>query len=260
MEARFARLAAAALVALGLTACSTPVPLATPAPAMSEISARETLVGLRGGKVNAWVNADGRQWVASGKSLVIGHDALHFNSVNISLQDITSLSTVLTMNNNFVVTIGLAGGRQIELVEQNIGDAIPGSVLAAAIARLRQAAPDAAAQATDFEQAAATYRAATSRPEPGERQRHHEVQAEAYVRDKQFLRAAETYAEAVAEVPAWPQGHFNFALVLETLGDYELAIEEMQHYLALVPEAENARAAQDKIYEWETHLPTGASR
>lgn len=79
----------------------------------------------------------------------------------------------------------------------------------------------------------------------------YKVQAEGAVRDKSFNDAADYYAEALKIVPWWPIGHFNRALVLGETGDYELAKREMNYYLQLAPDAPNARAAQDKIYDWE---------
>ena len=130
--------------------------------------------------------------------------------------------------------------------------------LASALLVLKQDAEKYSSAKIAFEQAAASYRAAEPKPPFPESVRRYQIQAEEAVRKQQFLRAAETYVTALDEVPAWPQGHFNFALVLESLDDYELAIEEMQHYLALVPDAANARAAQDMIYRWQTHLPDSA--
>jgi tetratricopeptide (TPR) repeat protein len=78
----------------------------------------------------------------------------------------------------------------------------------------------------------------------------YKVQAESAVRDKEFDDAADLYAEALKIVPWWPVGHFNRALVLGEVGDYEMAKREMNYYLQLVPGAPNARAAQDKIYDW----------
>lgn len=79
----------------------------------------------------------------------------------------------------------------------------------------------------------------------------YKVQAEGAVRDKEFFDAADLYAAALKRAPWWPVGHFNRALVLGESGDYEMAKREMNYYLQLVPDASNARAAQDKIYEWE---------
>lgn len=78
----------------------------------------------------------------------------------------------------------------------------------------------------------------------------YKVQAEGAVRDKEFDDAADLYSKALKIVPWWPVGHFNRALVLGETGDYELAKREMNYYQQLVPDAPNARAAQDKIYEW----------
>ena len=51
--------------------------------------------------------------------------------------------------------------------------------------------------------------------------------------------------------PWWPEGYFNRALILGELNRFAEAMREMKRYLQLAPDAPNARAAQDKIYEWE---------
>ena len=79
----------------------------------------------------------------------------------------------------------------------------------------------------------------------------YKVQAEGAVRDKAFDDAADYYAAALKVAPWWPAGHFNRALVEGEVGEYKLAQRAMNYYLQLVPGASNARAAQDKIYEWE---------
>jgi tetratricopeptide (TPR) repeat protein len=111
-----------------------------------------------------------------------------------------------------------------------------------------------AAEKAQFDAAAAQYRSAATKPDIGEEVRRYEVQAEDAVHNKDFERAAGLYESALQLAPWWPQGHFNRALLLESLEQYDLAIEEMQHYLALVPDAPNARAAQDKIYAWQGKL------
>ena len=75
--------------------------------------------------------------------------------------------------------------------------------------------------------------------------------AEAAIRDKDFEGASTQYAKALAIASWWPEGRFNRALVLGELRRYTEAVREMKRYLQLVPEGPNARAAQDKIYEWE---------
>lgn len=110
---------------------------------------------------------------------------------------------------------------------------------------------DPAAEA-EFSNVAARYRQATVKPEFPEAVRRFRVQAEAAVRDKEFDEAADFYAEALKLAPWWAEGHFNRALILGELKEYGGAMSEMKKYLALVPDAANARAAQDKIYEWES--------
>ncbi len=105
--------------------------------------------------------------------------------------------------------------------------------------------------AARFEEVAARYRSTSTKPEFPESARRYRVQAEAAVRDKEFDEAADFYAEALNLAPWWPEGRFNRALILGELKEYAEAAVEMKRYLALVPEAGNARAAQDKIYEWE---------
>jgi len=105
---------------------------------------------------------------------------------------------------------------------------------------------------TSFTASLADYRnkAASNAALPEEANRY-KVQAAGAVRDKEFDEAADLYAAALKIAPWWTAGHFNRALVLGEAGDYEMAKREMNYYLQLVPDAPNARAAQDKIYEWE---------
>ena len=102
-----------------------------------------------------------------------------------------------------------------------------------------------------FAKAAKAYRDAAVKPIFPEEARKFKVQAEGALNDKKFEDAADLYGEALNIAPWWPEGHFNRALVLAEIGDYELAILEMKHYLTLVPNAPDAHAAQNKIYDWE---------
>jgi tetratricopeptide (TPR) repeat protein len=102
-----------------------------------------------------------------------------------------------------------------------------------------------------FQEAARNYRASAAKPQLTEGARRFEVQAEGAIRDKDFEAAVNYYGQALDLAPWWPKGHFNRALVLSEVDDFPDAIGEMKRYLALVPDAPNARAAQDKIYDWE---------
>ena len=103
----------------------------------------------------------------------------------------------------------------------------------------------------EFAAALESYRAAAAKHELPEEARRFKVQAEGAVRDKDFAGAAGFYKRALQVAPWWPEGRFNRALVLSETGDFQGAMTEMKRYLALVPDAPNARAAQDKIYAWE---------
>jgi hypothetical protein len=103
----------------------------------------------------------------------------------------------------------------------------------------------------EFERQAQSYRDAAVKPVPGEDVRRYRVQAETAVSENRFQDAADLYAKALQIAPWWPEGHFNAALILGELHQYDNAIDHMRKYLALVPNAPDARAAQDKIYAWE---------
>jgi tetratricopeptide (TPR) repeat protein len=85
-----------------------------------------------------------------------------------------------------------------------------------------------------------------------EEQRKLIVQANAANDVKQYFSALEYYEKAMALDPfSFPAAYFNMALISERVNRYEDAIFNMKKYLILVPDADDARAAQDKIYEWE---------
>jgi hypothetical protein len=102
-----------------------------------------------------------------------------------------------------------------------------------------------------FRQTAANYRNATQKPALPEDVRKYKIQAEFAVRQKRFDDAADRYDQALQIASWWPQGHFNRALILGELKRYGEAIDEMNRYLLLVPDAQNVRAAKDKIYQWD---------
>lgn len=102
-----------------------------------------------------------------------------------------------------------------------------------------------------FQGVVAKYLAANPKPGLPEEARKFKVQAEFAMQEKQFDKAAELYGKALEIAPWWPEGHFNRALILGETKKYWDAMREMKRYLLLVPDASNARAAQDKIYQWE---------
>ena len=107
-----------------------------------------------------------------------------------------------------------------------------------------------------FKPLAEQYRKLPVKPPVPEEQRRYIVQANALNQMKQYDQALELYHKAVEVDPvAFPAAYSNMALLSAQMNNYTLAIHFMKRYLMLVPEAEDARSAQDKIYEWEIMAP-----
>lgn len=116
-----------------------------------------------------------------------------------------------------------------------------------------------AADRAAFAALAVQYRALAEKPALPESVREHKIAAEKAVRDKNYADAIREYNAGLAANPAWPQAWFNKAMIYAELDVPEGAIDAMEHYLLLVPDAENARQAQDKIYEWKALLAHAGS-
>jgi len=110
---------------------------------------------------------------------------------------------------------------------------------------------DQAASELEFKKAADLYQGSATKPTLPEECRRYRVQAESAIAEKNFSDAAEIYSKALKVAPWWPGGHFNRAIVLAEIGDFDQAIVEMNRYLMLEPNAPDARAARDRTYEWE---------
>lgn len=82
--------------------------------------------------------------------------------------------------------------------------------------------------------------------------RRYGVQAISLVEQKRYDDAVMAYAQAMELAPWWSAAHFDQALILASQNQFTQAIPGMKRYLLLAPGAGNARAAQDKIYEWES--------
>jgi formylglycine-generating enzyme required for sulfatase activity len=102
-----------------------------------------------------------------------------------------------------------------------------------------------------FQEVVAKYLAAKPKPVLPEEARKYKVQAEFLVQEKQIDKAIELYGKALDIAPWWPEGHFKLAQILAETKHYRDAMREMKHYLQLEPDGADARAAQDKIYQWE---------
>lgn len=105
-----------------------------------------------------------------------------------------------------------------------------------------------------FAALAERYRSTADKPDLPESARRFKIAAETAVREKRLLDAVKAYDQALAVFPEWPQGRYNSALIYGEMLALEPAISQMERYLSLVPDAGNARAAQDKVYEWQSKL------
>lgn len=103
-----------------------------------------------------------------------------------------------------------------------------------------------------FKEKAAKYRAAKIKPQVSEAQRKFIVQANAFTQKKDYAAAIARYNKAIELDPvSYPEAYFNLALLSAQENRFKSAIGYMEKYLLLAPDAKDARAAQDKIYEWE---------
>ncbi|MBB3186251.1 tetratricopeptide repeat protein [Microbacter margulisiae] len=103
-----------------------------------------------------------------------------------------------------------------------------------------------------FKQVAEQYRALKTKPVQTEEQRKYVVQATFFAQQKKFPQAIELYKKALfVDSTAFPIVYYDLANIYAETQSYSAAIFYMKEYLMLVPDASGARAAQDKIYEWE---------
>jgi tetratricopeptide (TPR) repeat protein len=110
------------------------------------------------------------------------------------------------------------------------------------------------AAVAQFKQQKETWRTATPRPQMPEGARQHKVLAENAVQEKNSDKAIDEYEAALQIFPTWPEGQFNVALICGETGDYDCAVEHMQDYLELVPDAPDAQSAKDKLIVWKDKL------
>ncbi|MCX8026661.1 MAG: tetratricopeptide repeat protein [Thermodesulfovibrionales bacterium] len=84
--------------------------------------------------------------------------------------------------------------------------------------------------------------------------RRHFLHAEVLFSNNKFEEAIEELNRASQIQPFNPQIYFNKAVVYEKVSDYSKAIENMEIYLQLNPNATNAQTIRDQIYKWRFML------
>ena len=119
-----------------------------------------------------------------------------------------------------------------------------------AINHLREYALNPSNPLRNFKQQAASWHAQTPKPPIPEEVRVQRLLAENAVKEKKPYIALVHYEIGLELYPTWPQGYFNAALIAAELEFYADAIEHMQSYQELVPDAPDAQAARDQIVIW----------
>ena len=119
----------------------------------------------------------------------------------------------------------------------------------------KNTAPEAYAAAESAEaaflEAAKKYRDMPVRPPLPEDVQRLRVLAEDAFQNKDFKKAAKYYEQALEIEPLWPDGQYNAAFLYGEIKDYEMAVNHMKRYLAIVPEAKDAKEARETMYLWE---------
>jgi hypothetical protein len=110
-----------------------------------------------------------------------------------------------------------------------------------------------------FDQQVAAWRAAGSKVDPPEEaQRHFAIAQEAFA-EKNFEHQAEELEAALQVYPTWPAEQSDLAVILGELNRYSGAIEHMQMYLDLVPDAPDAQKAKQQIWIWQDKVAQNQS-
>lgn len=103
-----------------------------------------------------------------------------------------------------------------------------------------------------FKPIALKYNSLKEKPIVSEAQRKLFIQADKFNQQKNYIEAIKLYNKAITiDQTAFPEAHLNLALLFAQANFFDYAILCMKKYLLLEPEADDARNAQDKIYEWE---------
>ena len=122
---------------------------------------------------------------------------------------------------------------------------------AVALNRLHVLANDNGAAWNQFRQQAAAWRALAAKPPLPDAVRIQRIAAEDAIKNSHPDAAMDYYETGLAQYPTWPEGHFNAALIAAELGDYTDAVEHMQSYLELTPNATDAQSARDQVDLWQ---------
>jgi len=108
----------------------------------------------------------------------------------------------------------------------------------------------------DFHKQASAWRALATKPALPDAARVLRLMAEDAIKNKKPEDALMFYEQALDVYHTWPEGWFNAALVAGELGRYDDAVDDMQNYLELVPDAKDAQSARDQMEMWKIRAQT----
>lgn len=107
-----------------------------------------------------------------------------------------------------------------------------------------------------LEQQVVGWRAAGSKVDPPEEAQRHFAIAQAAFQEKNFQHQAEELSAALEIYPTWPAEQYDVAVLLGELNRYSEAVEHMQMYLELAPDAPDAQKAKRQIWIWQDKMKT----
>jgi hypothetical protein len=96
------------------------------------------------------------------------------------------------------------------------------------------------------------------KPPLPEEARRNAILAETAIKEKRFIEAIRYYEAGLQVERLWPEGHFRVAMLYEETSDFGKAVEHLHWYLDLVPDADDAPAARDKLAVLEQKAPKAA--
>jgi hypothetical protein len=119
-----------------------------------------------------------------------------------------------------------------------------------ALNRLIWAARDKEGELASFRERIAIWQGLGAKPQLPEATNRERILAENAVREKDAVRAVAHYERGLELFETWPEGWFNLALMYAELHDYAGAVDSMNRYLALAPDAQDAPAAREQLIIW----------
>lgn len=103
----------------------------------------------------------------------------------------------------------------------------------------------------EFTAQTAAWRALAAKPPVSDEVTKKRLLAEDAYEHKDFSAALEYYEAGTALDPTWAWGWFNAAILYGEMGQYNDAADCMKRYLILLPDANDAAAAKEKLLLWE---------